>query len=180
MNHPFRRIPPRFWWLALVVLLTATSIVGGALICQGAALKTTEAPNGLLSLQFAWTPERAQKIINSWVEQQQVQRARHQLYLDFLFLLLYPAFLSLSCVMLSISLVDRFARIGMWLSWIVLLAGLFDGIENALILWMLCDGARSPLSQVTTIMAGLKYGLVVAVFAYWCVAFVRPPAFQKA
>ncbi|MGH7960242.1 MAG: hypothetical protein ACRERD_00255, partial [Candidatus Binatia bacterium] len=112
MNHPFRWLPRRFWWIVLVILATVTLIVSGILACQGAALRTDEAPRGLFSLQLAWTSKCAHKVIDSW-KASQVLQAYSQLFLDVLFLCLYPALFSLSCVMLSTFLANPLARIGL-------------------------------------------------------------------
>jgi hypothetical protein len=170
MNHPFSSVDPKYRWLALGLLLIATVTGLAALSIQGKRLQTPAAPYGGLSLQLAWSKEKAGNIIQSWEEVKSVAYSQH--YYDFIFLIIYPLFFSFSIVILSDYVSGPVSMIGAALSWIVLVAMPLDAIENMLILRML-DTSQPALSQLTTVLAALKWTLVLSALGYWFAALLE-------
>jgi len=164
MQHSFEWLPPRFRLPLLAVLFVITLVIGNRLRVQGKPLRTDAAPNGMLSLQFAWTGDRARRIIASW--KQVLDVARRQIRLDFGFLLVYPLFLALACAVVAGSPQNRWAGGGEFLSWAVLLALPLDAIENSISLRMLGHGPSPARSRAASFAAIVKWLLVVATVLY--------------
>ena len=119
MVHPFDWLPARYQLIVLVALLIATVYLSFNLGRFDHLLETDVEKRPSLSLQLAWSSERAQQIIDAWTSEQKII-ARSQLYSDFVFLALYPLFLSLSCAVASGFVSGPLAALGMTLSWAVL------------------------------------------------------------
>lgn len=164
-------LDPRHQRIAFLVLLIATVCLMGWLSRQGKSLQTGAAPYGAVSLQLAWSHERAQKIINSWKDQK--DRAYLQHYYDFLFIAVYPLFLSLSCALLSRWVSGAISLIGVALSWTILLAAPLDTLENILALRMLSSAPSELLSRLTTICSAFKWASIFSVIGYWFAALLQ-------
>jgi hypothetical protein len=145
MQHAFVWIPSPYRWVLLAMLLIGTVVVAIKLTAQGKLLRTSAAPQGILSYQFAWSRDRVEHIISSW--HSRTDTARQQLRLDFGFLVIYPLLLSLACAMLAESSYNSMAAVGVFLSWAMLAAGPLDAVENWALLRMLKLGASEPLAQ---------------------------------
>jgi hypothetical protein len=167
MNHAFTWLAPKYRWIAFGLLLIATLSGLAVLSIQGKELKTGLAPFGAISLQLAWSDEQARNIIGSWKGLESV--AYSQQYYDFVFLIIYPLFLSLSVAVVSEYGSGPISTMGAPLSWIVLITMPLDAMENTLILRML-HGGQPSFSQLTTVLATLKWALVLSVFGYWFAA----------
>lgn len=162
MSTPFAAMPTAQRWILLAALTTATVVLAIALWRQGGPLRTLVAPRGILSFEFAWTRERAVSILASW----DLETARHQVQLDFPFLLVYPALMSLVCAMLAGPATGGLASAGMFLSWLVLLATPLDAVENWALLQMINNGAREALAALSGAAASVKFALVFAFLGY--------------
>jgi len=155
------------------VLSTAAAIVLMLWVSRlGENLKTDEAPQGIVSLELAWSAARVDAILGSWDESKRAIAVRQTLW-DYLFLVAYPIAFSLSCVLISRCAFSSLKEFGIVLAWTVLFAGVLDAIENVCLLAMLHGGARSGLSQVATICASFKFALLFAVVGYWTLAALQ-------
>lgn len=124
-------------------------------------------PLGIVSLELPWSRQRAESIIKIWRERCLISKAVRQTRLDFLFLLVYPLTLSLACAVFAGTMQEgSMATAGIALSWAVLLCVPLDAIENIMLLKMLSGGYYSPVPQLTTIVAALKFLLVSASLLY--------------
>jgi hypothetical protein len=164
MNHPFPwLVDHRAVWLGL--LWAATLALATVLSIRGKSLQTPDAPRGVLSLELAWSQAGADAVLGSWSESLR-DEARTQIRLDFLFLVVYPLALSLSCAWLAESPLDSMAPAGVFIAWAVLLAGPLDLIENVTMLRMISAGATTALARLAAWCAGLKFTLVFAALGY--------------
>lgn len=100
MNSPFQWLPRSYELVVIGLLFLATGFLTWVLMRQGQRLSTAAAPRGILSLQLAWSAPRAGQILASW-QGDAKGLANRQLALDYVYLLVYPWFLGLSCVMLA-------------------------------------------------------------------------------
>jgi hypothetical protein len=139
-------------------------------------LKTAVAPRGIVSLQLAGTAGRAREVIDSW-DDAASRSARHGVWLDYLYLVSYAAALVLGCVWAARQLAGAsvwMAAIGPILAWLVVLAAVFDAIENLALLVQL---SRAPgafwaaLSWVCAwakfLLAGLGVVYVLSAIVLW-------------
>jgi hypothetical protein len=103
MRHPFEQFNLKDQKYAYIILLSATILIMIITNVCGAPLKTASAPYGIISFEFAFSPERTQEVISSWSPEAQIRAAFIQ-GLDFLFPLVYAAALSVGCLLAANSL----------------------------------------------------------------------------
>jgi hypothetical protein len=144
--------------LALALLSIALSAIGRPLI-------TAAAPAGIVSFELAGDAARAARILGSWAPVAR-ERAMLSLGLDYLYLVVYPAWFSLACVLLARRSRGALGRIGALLAWAVLAAGLFDAVENAALIRMLDAGASQAAAQLARTCAAAKFALLLVAAAY--------------
>ncbi len=164
MTHPFTWLSSPYRWPMFAILLIGTVLFAIELTRQGKPLRTSAAPGGILSYEFAWTKPKADTILTSWVEIKGT--ARQQLLIDFGFLVFYPLALSLACAMLAGSAFNNMAVVGVFISWAVLLAGPLDAVENLALLRMLDTGGSDFLARLAGFCAGVKFAFVYSSLGY--------------
>jgi hypothetical protein len=172
MNPPFQWLSRSGEFLVFSISLGTTLVLMWWLTRQGQSLTTHEAPNAVVSLELAWSTSRAEVVLSSWGDRLR-PIAVAQIAWDYVFLIAYPVFLSLSCILLSRLVRSPLSDLGVVLAWGVLCACAFDALENAFMLLMLTKGANGWLSASATICAGLKFALVFSVFGYWAIAALQ-------
>lgn len=87
------------------------------------------APFGIVSFELAGGLERSKAILDSWPEPA-LSIALLLQGVDYLYLLVYPLWLSLAAVSLASRLNGIWRSFGHGVSWVVLLAAPLDAIEN--------------------------------------------------
>src|ERR1044072_715203 len=179
MTHPFVKIPlekRKAWFLTAFFATLALMIT---LYVLGEPLKEKDpnkfpkdlaAHNGIMSYEFAKTPECAQQIIDYWQTAGLRQKAITHFLIDYLYLMAYPISIGMVCVGLGFSLREkaclRLATLGLWLSWGQLVAGLCDAVENALLLQMLWQVSANASMQISRMFTIIKFTLVIAGLLY--------------
>lgn len=131
---------------------------------QGAPLKTAYTPAAIVDLEFAWTQQKAEHIMLAWRNILDV--ARVNIYIDFLFIITYTAFLSLACSFFAGKTTGKWAGAGHKLSKAVIAAGVFDVAENALMLTSLQGTPNNMTAMITAIFAALKFAIVAVAVLY--------------
>lgn len=164
MSHSFVWLTASYRWPLFAALLVGTVLFAIKLTNQGKPLRTSSAPEGILSYEFAWTKPEADSILISWGKIKDT--ARQQLLLDFGFLVFYPLALSLACAMLAGSSFNKMAAVGVFISWAVLLAGPLDAVENLALLRMLDTGGSDFLARLAGFCAGVKFAFVYSSLGY--------------
>jgi hypothetical protein len=165
MGHPLSVIPPLQRGKVLLFLSVLTTAPGIIIWILGADLKTDKAPQGIVSLQLAGDPLVAVSILNSWALKSGT--ASRVVGLDYTFLLLYSTTLALACIWASgLWLNSAMTELGIWLAWGQWVAGLFNAIQNFLLLRMLGQANVGPPASLATEAARLcslgKFGLIEA------------------
>lgn len=145
-----------------------------ALLIQGAPLRNRVATNGVISLQLAFTEDRARAVLASW--KHIPQTAWLQIMIDFPMLVAYPIAISLGCAALSQSLLGLRAKVALACSWLVLLAGPLDLVEDLASLQMLSHGPTGGSALTVSICASLKFLAVIPSLGFLVVASLRARA----
>lgn len=166
MNNPYHWIPGNYLWMVVTGLVLITVAVAYGINRQGKPLTTDKLPNGIVEIEVPWSTERASEVVASWEGKGLLGIARKQVYYDFLFLVLYPLALSILCAWLGGSVPVKLSLLGILVSWGVLLAGPLDAIENIAILRMLGGSLETPVPQIATIAATIKFTLVFGAFGF--------------
>lgn len=102
-------------------------------------LKNQIALRGIISFELAGSESQAKAIVESWNNYSR-DVALFSLGLDYLFLFTYSLGLSFFCYLLAtknFSINNSFYKLGIMISWVVLLTGVFDGLENYALLQIL-------------------------------------------
>lgn len=180
MSHPVLHMEGRKRYLLLAVLVSATLIMAVTLYYHGDPLKNPEACAGIVSLEMPFTQQKAVAVMNSWQARAQLDLARADIRIDFLFLLLYPAAFSLFLVVASAWKTTGWTRMYVGMAWLALLMMPLDAVENLLMLQML-DAHPQPeawMIAATTLSAGLKFLILFAATFLVLRALLRPIALK--
>lgn len=179
MKHPLENIPsparrPLFW-----AFLAGTLCLFAVFRVLDAPLRTTAAPNGIVSFELARTAFQAQAIIDSWqelantassVEGEPVPGLVRRAYtfaafglgLDYLFMPIYATALAFGILLAMDKHGKWFAAVGAWLGWGAYAAALFDAVENyALARMLMMNQVWSPFPQMAALNASVKFVLIL-------------------
>jgi hypothetical protein len=166
---PFDWVAPEARWRLFAVLTVTVAALSFALSALGEPLVTAEAPAGILSFEFAGTNQSALRMVESWGPEGR-EAACLVLGLDYLYLVVYPAWFALGCLLLATGLAGGVARAGRAIAWVVCTAGAFDAVENAASLALMGASPAPGLAALAFGCATLKFAGVGLAALYWLVA----------
>jgi hypothetical protein len=179
MKYPFQFIPDRIRKPIFIKLLGWTILLLVVLQFLNIPLQTTEAPIGIISHQFAWTPVKAQLIISSWSDHAHLMAA-FDIGLDFLFMASYTLTLSLGILLASRYFPDNFSRFGNLAAYGVLAAAFLDAIENIGQANQILVGNVSFQSTILVgVSATLKFTFLLIGIFYAFIGWYRSFIFKK-
>ncbi len=155
-------------WLFLVA---GTLIMLYVMASTGRTLKTTATPLGILNLEFAYTSDKVNTVLEAWSpgrsnSTDNIRIAIKNTWLDFIFLFFYSLLLFYACMIISGSCSGFFQKLGMFLAMGALNAGLLDIAENAGMLISLNGFTSNSISMFTTICSVIKWVLALSALAY--------------
>lgn len=145
--------------IALIVSAILSLVLFTLLGLVDKPLKTGEAPNGILSFEFAEDFSRSLAIMDSWTDKGKTYAA-FSIGLDFLFLVCYPVFFSLACFMLARRFREQvtwFYKVGAVIMWLPLVSGLLDTVENIAMIRLLFGTQQHWLSPLAFYCASVKF-----------------------
>lgn len=176
MKHPFEAMRFGTASIVLVLLVAIALLIAWQLNQIGKPLTIPEiAPQGILSLEFAFTAEKAKGIVEAWSKVNALDRAIKLQWIDFLFMAAYSTALSLACIWSTKLLPgfdSRWLGAGIVLAWGQWVAAIFDAIENLCLFPFLYGTAKDgvPLALVASLSAGLKFGLIGLGIIYFLIS----------
>lgn len=132
-------------------------------------LRTEAAPNGIVSFELARTGETSRAILDSWNPQAR-EAAMLLQGLDYLYLVVYPIWLSLLISSPSERLGGTWQRAGLWMSTAVLLCAPLDAIENHALIVQIMRGPSDDLAARAWLCATMKFALLFAGWVYLATA----------
>lgn len=143
----------RYWWVVALAALAAGAI-------------TTSVAGGfpILELEFAWTAERADEVLAG----ADLDAVNATILWDFVFLVLYSAALFLGSLWASeVFGGDRMKRVGRWIAYGAVYAGILDVIENfAMLAYVNGWSEFSGWLAIAGVMAIPKFLLVAIAIVY--------------
>jgi hypothetical protein len=181
--HPFERWPAthrREWVVVLVVAFLACVAV---FTFHDRPLETEAAPNGIVDLELAGSAEKAERIRQSWADNDALDEAGFSIGFDYVFLLVYSTGLAALCALGAAAMrrrgVGLLATIGVLAAWGAWGAALCDAVENAAMLPLLdrptdswaSTAAAFATAKFVLLVIGLLFALTAGV-----AALVRKPA----
>jgi len=165
LSSPFDWVNEAAQARLLAVLTLAFIVTSWWLTTVGAILFTDAAPTGIVSFELAGNLERSRAILESWNAHAHANALLVQGF-DSLYLIVYPVWFSLACVLLAKKLKGRWLQAGMLVSWLILIAAPFDAVENYALIEQLLDGPSSFYAQTAWWAAVPKFALVALATFY--------------
>lgn len=173
MRHPLnfissdKRKPHFFTLLALTLILFAVFRV------LDQPLRTSAAPNGIVSFELAGTPAAAQSMVDSW-DATARQFAAFGLGLDYLFMPTYAFALALGTFLAAGKHSGWIKSLGAAAGWGAFGAALFDAVENFALWHILLGNYQSAYPQIAAFCAAVKFSLLILGILYALAAGVLP------
>jgi hypothetical protein len=159
--------------LLIILFFIGTIIMLYMMSTSGKPITTDKTPLGILQLEFAYNKGHVNKILDAWKPsatqtEDKIAAARHNTWLDFIFIFCYAGLIYLLCRKLSGIYRDgtSFETAGKKLALAGLLAGCFDMIENICMFQSLSNNVQGWIAAVTTICATIKFCLVLVALGY--------------
>jgi hypothetical protein len=150
-----------------LTLLVGTLLFQLLLRYQGSALVDAVAsPLGIVSLELAPTPEKAAIVLDHWKETGNRSIANRNIWLDFLFIPFYMLLFYTLCGSISVRMKGFGAKLGVLLAFGALVAGLFDVLENILMLLSLSGNLSTVTTALTAFFATAKFLLIALCLLY--------------
>lgn len=173
MPHPLDFIPnvarKKIFWAFLIWTLILFAIFR----VLNVPLTTSAAPGGIVSFELAGTPQQAHVQLYSWDETASLYAA-FGLGLDYLFMPSYALTLSLAALLAAGRHRGWFRSLGMVMGWAVLVAALFDAVENFALWKVLLGDVFSNWPTVAAICATFKFVLLALGIVYALVGWLWP------
>ncbi len=138
---------------------------------QGSSLKTPNARQGILALEFARTPEMLQTVVTGW----DLSAVKMNIWLDFVFIVTYVVFLSMAAEITAgkWGKIRWLSQIGLFLARVAYVAGVLDIAENLMMLKTL-SGSYDVISlQLTFYCAAVKFVLAGMIIVYLFLSLPR-------
>ncbi len=147
----------------LIVAAFACILMIAALQWQGASLKRNSSPGGIVELEMATQPRQVAFLMEVW----DMSVAKMNIWLDFLFIVSYVAFLALACEAVSTKWKNQNLKmIGLTLARVAVVAGVLDIGENLLMLQTIAGNFTVVSLQMTHYFATIKFTLATIVLIY--------------
>ena len=136
---------------------------------SGDHLQTADTPHRILDLEFAFNSAKTAKVLDAWTPVSPYDRiaiAKHNTWLDFIFIFFYSIFLFLASKAISRLFGGGFGRAGKFIAKGALLAGLLDVVENTGMLLTLSGNGSDAVALFTTISSVIKWALALLAVLY--------------
>ncbi|MCX6035657.1 MAG: hypothetical protein NTV38_11885 [Chloroflexi bacterium] len=172
MKHPLAFINESSRKPVFFALLAWTLVLFAVFQVLNTPLITSAAPAGIVSHQFAWTPEKTQAILSSWDERASLF-AVFGLGLDYLFMLSYALTVALGALLAAGRQSGWLSRLGTWAAYGVFTATAFDSLENIGQAQQLLNGVvTAPMTHFVGVYAFFKFTLLLLGILYGLVGWV--------
>jgi hypothetical protein len=173
MHHPLVFVPPEkrkplfFTFLALTFILFAVFRV------LDQPLRTSAAPNGIVSYELAGSPAGAESILASWDARAQIFAA-FGLGIDYLFMPAYSLALALGVLLAAGKFKGLMKSLGAAAGWGAVGAALFDAVENYALWRILIGEITSPYPEIAALCASVKFFLLAFGILYGLAGWILP------
>lgn len=165
---PYRNASGKFikntlWWTGAFTIIVMIAL---RIIDQW--LTTPESPTGMIGFELAKDIHITRIMMDSWGEKGRIM-AGLSLGIDFLYIVAYSLFLGLSAFAIGKKLEGRsklLSRPGYRLSWLMLLAGIFDAIENYSLIEILSGNDYQRWATAAYYFSTTKFAIVIITLLY--------------
>jgi hypothetical protein len=168
MQHPLEFIPQNLRKPLFYFFLFLTLLIFGLFRMLDQPLRTSAAPNGIVSFELAGDIQTSEAMIDSWDPNARLFAA-FGLGLDYLFMPAYALALSLGLLFAGSGKTAWYRTFTHWLGWAAIAAAFLDAIENYALWRLLAGGTDSSFPQIAAACASVKFallllGLIVSLF----------------
>lgn len=160
MQHPLEFVPMNLRKPLFFFFLILTLVIFGVFSVLDQPLRTSAAPNGIVSFELARSLDESQAILNSWDENARLFAA-FGLGFDYLFMFVYAAALSLGLLLAGANKTGWYSSLTNWLGWGAFAAAFFDAVENYALWQILTGNVASSFPELAGICALLKFILLI-------------------
>ena len=173
MNSPFYKLSKPAEKKLTIVLLILLPIFIAIMRFFDTPLRSDVAPNGIVSFELAKQLSVSESIINSWDTHARTN-AGMSMGLDFLFLIVYASFIAILMHKLNehVWKSTKIYKLGTLLIWGVLLAALFDAIENIALIKLLLGDLQQTWTSIAFYFASMKFALLILGVLFIVVSWV--------
>lgn len=154
---------------SIIAFLIGSLTMAVIVSISGKHLKTDATPLAILDLEFAYDSAKTTAVLNAWAPDSSYDRieiAKHNTWLDFIFLFFYSIFLFLASKAISRSFGGRFGRAGKFIARGAIAAGFLDVLENAGMMLTLSGNGSGTIALCTTIFSAIKWALALLAVLY--------------
>jgi hypothetical protein len=174
IHHPLDILPANLRKPLFYAALAATLLVMAVFrLILDPPLRTTSAPNGIVSFELAGTPLKAGLIVSSW-DTNALLFTAFGLGFDFLFMPVYATAIALGVLLAAGRHPGRFSSVGAWVGWGAFAAALFDAAENVCLFKILLGSGVSSYPQIAALYATVKFGLILLGMGYALLGWALP------
>ncbi len=155
--HPYQWLSEKNQMNAFIAMLPLALLAMAIEQITGAPLRTSIAPLGILSFEFAGTLALAQAMVQSWGQIGQIY-AGLNLGFDFVFIIAYVSAIGLGCVLVARG--GFLPSVGIVLAWALIVAGGLDCIENYNLIQILLGVGQESNAGIALWCALAKFAIV--------------------
>jgi hypothetical protein len=158
---PFAQRRKAGLWITGIVALVLLAVLG---VLDG-ELQDTGGP-GIIEFELAYTSDRAREILEQWGSDGR-DAAYVSLILDYVYIVAWALFFSLACVAVAArQWRERWARTGVAVAWLALIAGVCDMVEDAALMATIASDGAQPWPLVGGLFATVKFALIAVAIVY--------------
>lgn len=166
MRHPLENVPREYRKQFFFTFLFLTLILFAVFRILDQPLRTSAAPNGIVSFELARTPEKAFQIMVSWESVRNSVRNMGDLYVafglgfDYLFMPVYAFALAFATLLVVGRHSGWLRSLGPVAGYGAFAAAAFDAVENYALFQILLGAYDSMYPAIAAVCASLKFGLL--------------------
>ncbi len=153
------------YWSGVITLIITIifNVLDQSLVTPG-----EEVPDGMVAFELTNNIHDARIMVDMWGEKGRLVAA-FSLGLDYLYLIAYALFFGIIAFEIGKKLTGRsalLAKPGYWLSWLMILAAVYDAIENFALIRILTGCQYSLWATTAYYFATMKFAIVIVTFVY--------------
>lgn len=162
------------FWFALALFVPAAI----ALAAVDAGLKTSATPYGIISFELCGFSSSCKAALAHWGPRGQAL-AMLSLGLDYLFLVLYPALICISLLLVVSSVPNSLKPITIVIAWSCVAIGLADAIENYALIQVILSESGSQYGLLGSIFATIKFVMLGLALLWLLFTSIRYSLFRR-
>lgn len=173
MKHPLDFVSDSFRKRLFFIFLFLTILLFAVFRVLDEPLRTSAAPNGIVSFELAGTPANAEAMVSSWSQDGKFFAA-FGLGIDYLFMPLYSLALAFGTLLAAGRHGGWIKSLGAVAGWGAFAAAVFDAVENYALFQVLLGAYQSSYPAIAAFCATLKFGLLIFGLVYAVIVGLLP------